>query len=90
MTEVLHKQSLHFVSNVTFYSLFRHKMFEIESLCVVRYNKIFTIKLVIRAIASLPRRVFGHLEPGPATKFPRCIRVYLLSTAILKSVFNKN
>ena len=23
-----------------------------------------------------PRRVFGHLEQGPATKFPRCIRVY--------------
>ena len=35
-------------------------------------------------------RVFGHLEPGQSTKFPRCIRVYFLSSAIVKIVFYKN
>ena len=35
-----------------------------------------------------PRRV-GHLEPGPATKFPRCIRVNIFIISNRKNCFQQ-
>ena len=35
-----------------------------------------------------PRRV-GHLEPGPATKFPRCIRVNIFIISDRKNCFQQ-
>ena len=34
-------------------------------------------------------RVFGHLEPGPSTKFPRCIRIYFFFSSDRKKCFEQ-